>query len=65
MADSAIGSNWEDFEKEIFTAEEITEMDEKLAAELSRIKALRERKKARHKQLNKLHLKNSMMKKIY
>ena len=64
MNNSAVGGSWNDFEKEIFTADEIAEMDKKLAADLKRIKAWT-KKKPRRKQLNKIHHKNTEIKKIY
>ena len=44
MANSAIGSDWEDFRKEIFTPEEIAESDNRVAIIVAMIEARREKK---------------------
>lgn len=64
MTNSAIGRSWDDFEKEIFSAEEIAEMDKELSADLERIRNWK-RKKFRYKQLDKLHYKGTEIKKLY
>lgn len=63
MNNSAIGSNWDDFEKEIFSPEEISEMNKELAKDLERLRSWN-KKKIRYKQLDKLHYKGTELKKL-